>query len=124
MQAISVKTNRRRHDRMQAVLPVRVRGTDAAGASFEELAHTLDLTPDGVRLGSIRHELKVLDRLIVLYRQRRMECTVVWTRLLEGRHEYQVGLQSLSQVQEAWGTSLFNSSPQPVRAVPATVGAA
>lgn len=124
MQPTSVKTNRRRQDRMQAVLPVRVRGIDAAGASFEELAHTLDLTLDGVRLGSIRHELKVLDRLIVLYRQRRMEFTVVWTKLLDGRNEYQVGLQALSHVKEAWGTSLFNSGLQPVRGVPATVGVA
>ncbi len=117
MQAISVKSDRaksdpvksdrRRQGRTQAVLPVRVRGVDTAGASFEELAHTLDLTADGVRLGAIRHELKVLDRLIVLYHQRRMEFTVVWTKLLDGNSEYQVGLRAFSQLKEAWGMSLF-----------------
>ena len=112
MQATSVKTNRRRQDRIQAVLPVRVRGTDATGASFEGLAHTLDLTPVGVRLGSIRHQLQVLDRLTILYRQRRMEFTVVWTKLLDAKGEYQVGLQSFSQEKEAWGMSLFNSGAQ------------
>jgi hypothetical protein len=110
MQATRVKTNRRRQDRIQAVLPVRVRGTDAHGASFEGLAHTLDLTPTGVRLGAIRQQLKVLDTLIILYHQRRMEFTVVWTKLLDGKAEYQVGLQAFSQEKEPWGISLFSSS--------------
>jgi hypothetical protein len=112
MQPISVKTDRRRQDRIQAVLPVRVRGTDASGAAFEELAHTLDLTATGARLGAIRHELKALDTLTIFYRQRRMEFTVVWTKLLEGRREYQVGLLAFSQEKEPWGMSLFNSSAQ------------
>jgi hypothetical protein len=110
MQAISVKTNRRRQDRVQAVLPVRVRWTDASGASFEELAHTLDLTPTGARLGAIRHEMKALDKLTIFYHQRRMEFTVVWTKLLEGRREYQVGLQAFSQEKEPWGMSFSNST--------------
>jgi hypothetical protein len=99
---------------MQAVLPVRVRGTDATGASFEGLAHTLDLAPAGVRLGAIRHQLKVLDRLTILYRQRRMEFTVVWTKSLDGKGEYQVGLQAFSQEKEAWGMSLFNAGAGPL----------
>jgi hypothetical protein len=102
--------NRRRQNRIQAVLPVRVRGTDVSGASFEGLAHTLDLTPTGARLGSIRHPLKTLDTLTLLYHQRRMEFTVVWTKLLDGRTEYQVGLQAFSQEKEPWGLSLVNSS--------------
>jgi hypothetical protein len=115
MQATSVKTNRRRQDRIQAVLPVRVRGTASSGTSFEALAHTLDLTPTGARLGAIRHELKALDTLTILYHQRRMEFTVVWTKLLDGRGEYQVGLQAFSQEKEPWGMSLVNSSAQVTR---------
>jgi hypothetical protein len=114
MQATRVTTNRRRQNRTQAVLPVRVRGTDASGASFEGLAHTLDLTPNGARLGAIRHELKVLDTLTIFYRQRRMEFTVMWTKLLDGKSEYQVGLQAFSQEKEPWGLSLFNSGAQPL----------
>jgi hypothetical protein len=92
---------------------VRVRGTDANGASFEGLAHTLDLTTVGVRLGAIRHQLKALDTLTILYRQRRMEFTVMWTKLL-GKDEYQVGLQAFSQEKEGWGMNLFNSAAQPL----------
>ena len=123
MQETSVQTNRRRQDRIQAVLPVRVRGIDTSGVVFEELAHTLDLTPTGVRLGAIRHQVKALDSLTILYRQRRMEFRVVWTRLLEGTREYQVGLKAFSQEQEAWGLSLFNSSAPPMNRACATTGA-
>jgi len=124
MPASSVKTDRRRQDRIQAVLPVRVRGTDACGVSFEALAHTLDLTPTGARLGAIRHELKVLDTLTILYHQRRIEFTVVWTKLLDARGEYQVGLQAFSQEKEPWGMSFLSASSQPVTRASVMHGAA
>jgi hypothetical protein len=114
MQDISVQSDRRRQDRIQAVLPVRVRGIDTAGMSFEELAHTLDLTPNGVRLGAIHRQLRALDTLTIFYHQRRMDFKVVWTKLLDGTKEYQVGLKAFSQDKEAWGLSLFNSSAQPM----------
>jgi hypothetical protein len=117
------KPNRRQQDRMRAVLPVRVRGTDTAGASFEGLAHTLDLTPFGARLGAIRNEVKALDTLIIFYRQRRMEFSVVWTKLLDGSSEYQVGLQALSHSKEAWLASLFNGAAEPAKRSSATSGA-
>ena len=113
----SVQSDRRRQDRIPAVLPVRIRGIDTSGASFEEVAHTLDLTPTGARLGAIRHQLKALDTLTVFYHQRRMDFRVVWTRLLDGTKEYQVGLMAFSQEKEAWGLSLFNSSAQPMEKV-------
>src|SRR5437588_12905144 len=112
MQESTVKTERRRQDRTQAVVPVRVRRTDASGATFEALAHTLDLTPTGARLGGIRHPLKALDTLTILYHQRRIEFTVVWTKLLEGRQEYQIGLHTFSQEKDLWGMNCFTTSLQ------------
>jgi hypothetical protein len=100
------ESDKRRQDRVKAVLPVRVRGRDIAGKCFEELVHTLDVTRAGVRLGSIRHCVKALDLLTVLYRQRKIEFRVVWTKKLEGLNEYQVGLQALTQEQDAWGLNL------------------
>jgi hypothetical protein len=110
MLEISVKTDRRKRDRIPAVLPVRVRGTDASGELFDALAHTLDLTPAGIRLGAIRHQLKVLDTLTVLYRQRRMDFKVMWVRLLDAKGEYQVGLQAFSQEKEPWGLNVFTAA--------------
>jgi len=124
MQPDSATTNRRRQERIQAVLPVRVRGTDAAGAPFEAWAHTLDFTATGARLGAIRHKLKLLDTLTISYHQRRMEFTVVWAKLLDGISEYQVGLQAFSQEKEPWGMNLFNSSAQPAAKASGTSGAA
>jgi hypothetical protein len=123
MRSPRVEANRRRQDRTQAVLPVRVRGTDASGISFEALAHTLDITSTGARLGAIRHELKVLDTLVVLYRQRRIEFTVVWWKLL-GHCEYQVGLQAMAQQSDPWGLSLNHSVQPAVQASAVSVSAA
>jgi hypothetical protein len=113
----SVKEQRRKQDRTRAVLPVRVRGKDASGTLFDALAHTLDLTPIGARLGSIRHELKGEDTLVVLYRQRRIEFSIVWTKLLE-KHgsEYQVGLRMVSQEADPWGLALASSTAEASRA--------
>ena len=126
MQSNIVESDKRRQDRMKAVLPVRVRGRDMAGKCFEELVHTLDVTPMGVRLGAVRHCLKALDPLTVLYRQRRIEFRVVWTRKLEGADEYQVGLQALTQEQDAWGLNLseFKIRAMPMPFSPVTVSQA
>jgi hypothetical protein len=122
MQAKSIKNERRQRDRMQAVLPVRVRGVDASGQAFEELAHTLDLTPAGARLGAIRRQLNTLDTLVVFYRQRRMEFKVIWTKLRDGKNEYHVGLQSLALSKEGWGMNVFSAVTESVK--PQAVGGA
>ncbi|HLW85202.1 MAG TPA: hypothetical protein VKR60_08320 [Candidatus Sulfotelmatobacter sp.] len=103
--------NHRRQDRRKAVFPVKVRGKDAAGETFEDMAHTLDVTPTGVRLGSIRRELQVLDPVTIWYRKRKMEFRVVWIKKLKGSAEYQIGLQALALEKEVWG---LNPSDFPV----------
>jgi len=95
------KSNRNQA-RTKAVLPVRGFGTDASGNAFEELVHTLDIAPHGGRLAAIHHKLKLLDQLTVQYRQHRMEFRVVWVKLIDNAHEYQVGLQALEE-KAAWG---------------------
>ncbi|MFZ2085747.1 MAG: hypothetical protein WAU92_14730 [Candidatus Sulfotelmatobacter sp.] len=119
-----VEINRRQQERKQGVLPVRVRGKDASGAQFETLAHTLDLTPTGARLGAIHHRLNALDTLVVLFRQRRVEFTVVWTKLVDGHGEYQVGLQLIAQESDPWGLSMPHSNTPPFTRASATSGAA
>jgi hypothetical protein len=104
MRIIKNKLGKRRQDRIRGVLPVRLRGKDSSGALFEALAHTLDLTPTGVRLGAVRQELKALDTVIVLFRKRRIEFTVMWSRMLD-RNEYQVGLQMVAMESDPWGLS-------------------
>jgi hypothetical protein len=108
-----VRKNNRRGNRTKAVIPVRVKGQDSAGKPFEALVITLDVTPDGVRLGSVHHELNVLDELTVFYRQRRIQFRVVWTKKMKGTSEFQVGLQALTQESEAWGLNFSEYRRQP-----------
>jgi hypothetical protein len=98
----------RKEDRIRAVLPVRVRGTDVSGNVFESLAHTLDLTPTSARLGAIRHALKPLDTVTVLFRKRRIEFTVMWAKELSA-NEHQVGLKMLGQESDPWGLNVADS---------------
>jgi len=106
----------RRGNRTKAVIPVRVKGKDSAGRSFEDLAHTLDITASGARLGSIRRELNLFDEVTVFYRQRKIQFRVVWTKKMKGTSEFQVGLQATTQDKEAWGMSaqeqMGGSAPQ------------
>ncbi|MGA2020289.1 MAG: hypothetical protein ABSH02_06855 [Candidatus Sulfotelmatobacter sp.] len=112
------KITRRSQTRIPGVLPVRVRGKEASGAQFEALVHTLDLTPTGVRLGAVRRELKALDTLVVLFRKRRIEFTVMWTKLMvepaadknDAPGEYQVGLQMVAQESDPWGLGVPHSN--------------
>ena len=105
-------TNQRRGNRTKAVLPVRIKGKDSSGKPFAELAHTLDVTPTGVRLGSIRHELKAQDEVTVFFRQRRMLFRVVWTKRMQGTSEFHVGLQAVTEDKNAWGLGFagYNSA--------------
>lgn len=103
----------RRGSRTKAVFPVRVKGKDSAGKTFEELAHTLDVTPSGVRLGAIHHELNVLDEITIFYRQRRIQFRIVWTKKLKGTSEFQVGLQATAQEREPWGLGVSDTNHAP-----------
>src|ERR1700730_3606518 len=100
----------RRYKRIKMVLPVRVSGKDSANNPVNELAHTLDITPNGARLGAIRHVLKTGDKLTLQYRQRRIQFKVVWVKAMEGTREYQVGLEGLGTVGENWGLELPDSN--------------
>jgi len=103
------KTQKQRSgSRTKAVLPVRIKGTDSSGAPFEELAHTLDVTPSGLRLGEVRRELNLHDEVTVFYLQRKGQYRVMWTKKLKGTSEYQVGLQSIVQD----GDALWLGSPE------------
>jgi hypothetical protein len=123
MSPSSASNNHRRGNRTKAVLPVRVKGKDSSGKIFDELAHTLDVTPAGVRLGSVRRDLSVQEELTLFYRGRRMQFRVVWTKQMKGTSEFQVGLQALTQEREAWGISL-SEPPVARQAVTQAPGAA
>ncbi|HEV3206997.1 MAG TPA: PilZ domain-containing protein [Terriglobales bacterium] len=97
---------KRRYKRIKMVLPVRISAKDIANKPVNELAHTLDITPAGARLGAIRQVLKTGDKLTLQYRQRRIQFRVVWVKSLTGTQEYQVGLEAMGSAGENWGLEL------------------
>ena len=97
-----VAENHRRRGRVKAVLPVRVSGSDGSGKSYTDLAHTLDITDTGVRLGSVQRELEVGTQLTLQYKQHKAEFRVVWTAPLPKLKERQVGLEAVVQ-RDMWG---------------------
>jgi len=114
MKAGVLKANQRQGNRTKAVLPVRIKGIDSTGKTFEELAHTLDVTSTGIRLGAIRRELSILEEVTLFYRQRKMQFRVVWTKKMKGSSEFQVGLRAVNQDKEAWLLSFAEFRLEPV----------
>ena len=108
-----VDTNQRRGNRTKAVIPVRVKGKDSNGKAFEDLVHTLDVTPEGARLGSVRHELNLQDEITVFYRQRKIQFRVMWTKKMKGTSEFQVGLRAMTGESEAWGLNSTEFKREP-----------
>ena len=96
---------KRRHKRVKMVLPLRVWTNEATEKPYQELAHTLDITPRGARLGAIHQELQPGEKLTVQYRQRKIQFRVVWVRQLEGSEEYQIGVEA-ADMGETWGLEL------------------
>ena len=95
-------SNSRRQNRVKAVLPVRVTGSDISGDLFSELVHTLDVTETGVRLGAVRKLFAVGTLLTLQYRQHKAEFRVVWIKTLARTKELQVGLEAVGQ-KDLWG---------------------
>lgn len=104
---------KRRQKRIKMVLPVKVQWRDKANNAVNELAHTLDITPSGARLGAIRQELKTGDKVTLQYRQRKLQFRVVWVMPLAGTREYQVGLESVGN--DSWGLELSDTDVADVR---------
>lgn len=98
----------RRHKRIKMVLPLRVWAKDSSDHPFHELAHTLDITPRGAKLGAIHRALKPGDKIMVQYRQRKIAFRVVWSKQLESSNEFQVGIEAI-EAGETWGLELNES---------------
>ena len=120
----SGESNKRRGSRTKAVLPVRIKGKDSAGKTFDELAHTLDVNASGIRLGSVRRELSEHDEVTIFFRTRKMQFRVVWTKKMKGTSEFQVGLQALTQEREVWGLTFVENAKQPAQTLATTPASA
>jgi hypothetical protein len=82
------------------VLPVKV-----SVDNVTQLAHTVDITPTGARLGALRTQLQP-DMIVSLQRgSKKAEFRVQWIRQL-GPNELQAGIESLEPQNNFWGVNL------------------
>jgi hypothetical protein len=81
------------------VLPVRVR---LVGAKTSELAHTLDGSEIGVRLGGFRGEPNVGDIIEIQYRHQHAMFRIVWIRTQEDSSKH-LGAECIERDKNMWG---------------------
>ena len=92
--------NKRKSSRRRMVLPVKV-----SVDQVTHLAHTVDITSTGARLGALRTQLQ-LGAIISLQRgAKKAEFRVQWIREL-GPNELQAGIESLKTENNFWGVNL------------------
>ena len=94
--------DKRRSERMKAVLPIKIYGRDSRGNTYCDLAHTLDVGRAGARLGSMRRKVELGSLVVVQYRQRKAEFKIVWIKSLNGDKDQWIGLKPVEQ-KDPWG---------------------
>src|SRR6266704_3046069 len=86
--------------RRKMVLPVKVLIDQET-----HLAHTLDITPGGARIGALRQQLKV-ETIVILQRgSKRAKFRIAWVRQLAPT-EVHAGVEALDPPDEFWGVGL------------------
>jgi hypothetical protein len=74
-----------------------------AGSKDSHLAHTLDISNHGVKLGGYRGEMKVGDEIVIQYRRKQAQFRVTWIVAREGSSEKQIGAECLEPGKQVWG---------------------
>jgi CheY-like chemotaxis protein len=97
---------RRRDERVQIELPVRVFGTDVDGRAFTRLAQTVDVSYSGARISGIYVRLNVNDVLGVQHGAEKGRFRVVWAGERGTSRAGELGLRSLEPVVNFWGLDL------------------
>ena len=93
-----------RYQRTKMVVPLRVfLGTDESASLA--LAHTVDISPIGARLGGLRIELHPGQTITLQRRQKKANFRVVWSKQL-GPGEIRAGIESAALERNFWGVDL------------------
>jgi hypothetical protein len=93
------------------VLPIRVWGTDEAGKPFVCLAHTLDVTPKGARIGSFSAMVKTGERIGITRGTKKAHFRVAWIGQASTPTEEQIGVELIDAKEDIWGLQLPGPEP-------------
>jgi hypothetical protein len=96
---------KRAHQRRKIVLPVKVSIGNAC-----HLAHTLDISYAGVRLGGLRTQLQPGQTISLQRGSQKARFRIVWNQQL-GPNEIQVGVESLEPQNSFLGVDLSEQEP-------------
>lgn len=75
------------------------------GSALNQLAHTLDISSAGAKIGAMREEIQVGTIVVVQHKQARANCRVIWTRRM-GAGEFQIGIEFVGRNAQFWGIDL------------------
>jgi|SRR5579863_2949154 hypothetical protein len=102
-----------RYQRTKMVLPLRFWPDDGNGQNAEpQLAHTVDISPIGGRLGGLRRPLHPGQTIVLERGENRFQFRVVWIRQL-GPSEIQAGIVALASEGKLWGVDLPDPCTSP-----------
>jgi hypothetical protein len=96
--------NKRISTRRKMVLPVKVT-LDAVN----HLAHTIDITHTGARLGGLRTQLEPGTIISLQRGSKKAKFRITWIRKL-APNELQAGIESLEMQQNFWGVDLSDQA--------------
>jgi hypothetical protein len=95
------------------VLPLRFWPDDENGQNAgPQLAHTVDISPIGGRLGGLRNPLRPGQTIMLERGQNKFQFRVVWTNQL-GPGEIQAGIESVAFERKVWGVDLPDQLTSP-----------
>jgi hypothetical protein len=98
--------NKRKTPRRKMVLPVKVLIDQVT-----HLAHTVDITEDGARLGALRVQLQPGTIISLQRGSQRAKFQIAWVRQLAPT-ELQAGIESVQPQNSFWGVDLSARSPE------------
>src|ERR1039458_4452862 len=103
-----------RYKRTKMVLPLRVWPDDENGQNAgPQLAHTVDISPIGGRLGGLRNRLQTGQTIMLQRGQNKVRFRVIWTKQL-GPGEIQAGIESMALEEKVWGVDLPDEPTSPI----------
>lgn len=97
---------KRRYQRIKTVLPVRLFGVDGVGKPFAEVAHTLDVSHSGVRLGGVNVAPEVGAIITLQCQHRKCNFSVAWVGRPGSSRNKQLGLLNLEPDRDIFGVRL------------------
>ena len=98
--------------RIPMQLEVRVWGLDATGKPFSQLAHTLDISGRGARLGRIAGPKQPGDVIGVQYGNQKGRFQVMWVGSEGTPAQGQIGIQCMDVGRCLWGEALQGAAGQ------------